>query len=122
MIVFAPQIHFIVAKEKLEIVSGAAPPPFRIFAGGIPRRLRRRNAFGLIQEYCKEFCNFLFLSYTCFLSGHSLSVERVLAKHEGGVQFSLPASVKRSFLICPRKNRMSYRMSYRKWLKIVSFY
>jgi len=40
------------AKEKLEIVSGAAPPPFRIFAGGIPRRRRRRNAFGLIQEYC----------------------------------------------------------------------
>ena len=70
----------------------------------------------------KKFCNFLFLSYTCFLSGHSLSVERVLAKHEGGVQFSLPASVKRSFLICPRKNRMSYRMSYRKWLKIVNFY
>jgi len=42
----------IAAKEKLEIVSGAAPPPFRIFAGGISRRLRRRNAFGLIQEYC----------------------------------------------------------------------
>jgi hypothetical protein len=40
------------AKEKLEIVSGAAPPPFRIFAGGFPRRRRRRNAFGLIQEYC----------------------------------------------------------------------
>jgi hypothetical protein len=40
------------AKEKLEIVSGAAPPPFRIFAGGIPRRLRRRNAFGLSLEYC----------------------------------------------------------------------
>jgi len=40
------------AKEKLEIVSGAAPPPFRIFAGRLPRRLRRRNAFGLIQEYC----------------------------------------------------------------------
>ena len=40
------------AKEKLEIVSGAAPPPFRIFAGGIPRRRRRQNAFGLIQEYC----------------------------------------------------------------------
>ena len=40
------------AKEKLEIVSGAAPPPFRIFAGGIPRRRRRRNAFGLSLEYC----------------------------------------------------------------------
>jgi len=40
------------AKEKLEIVIRAAPPPFRIFAGGLPRRLRRRNAFGLIQEYC----------------------------------------------------------------------
>jgi len=36
------------AKEKLEIVSGAAPPPFRIFAGGF----FRQNAFGLIQEYC----------------------------------------------------------------------
>ncbi len=50
-------------QKKLEIVSGAAPPPFRIFAllrfsasdgqaGGLPRCLRRRNAFGLIQEYC----------------------------------------------------------------------
>jgi len=36
------------AKEKLEIVSSAAPPPFRIFAGGF----FRKNAFGLIQEYC----------------------------------------------------------------------
>ena len=48
------------AKEKLETVSGAAPPPFRIFAGlrlaevasatqagGFPRRRRRQNAFGL---------------------------------------------------------------------------
>ena len=33
------------------VLSGAAPPPFRIFAGGLPRRRRRRNAFGLIQEY-----------------------------------------------------------------------
>ena len=32
------------AKEKLEIVSGAAPPPFRIFAGRLPRRLRRRES------------------------------------------------------------------------------
>jgi hypothetical protein len=38
------------AKEKLEIVSGAAPPPFRIFAGGF----FRKNAFGLIQEYCTQ--------------------------------------------------------------------
>jgi len=30
------------------VLSGAAPPPFRIFAGGF----FRRNAFGLIQEYC----------------------------------------------------------------------
>ena len=36
------------------VLSGAAPPPFRIFAGGIPRRLWRRNAFGLIQEYCTK--------------------------------------------------------------------
>ena len=42
------------------VLSGAAhfdfaqykPPPFRIFAGGLFRRLWRRNAFGLIQEYC----------------------------------------------------------------------
>ena len=46
------------AKEKLEIVIGAAhfdfaqyePPPFRIFAGGF----FRKNAFGLIQEYCTK--------------------------------------------------------------------
>ena len=46
--------------RRVKIVSGVAhfdfaqyePPPFRIFAGEFPRRLRRRNAFGLIQEYC----------------------------------------------------------------------
>jgi len=43
------------AKEKLEIVSGAAPPPFRIFAGG----LFRKNAFGLIQEYCTNLYMYL---------------------------------------------------------------
>ena len=37
---------------SLAVFIGAAPPPFRIFAGGLPRRRRRRNAFGLIQEYC----------------------------------------------------------------------
>jgi hypothetical protein len=40
--------ELVAAKEKLEIVSGAAPPLFRIFAGGF----FRKNAFGLIQEYC----------------------------------------------------------------------
>jgi hypothetical protein len=39
-------------KNLNEIVSGATPPPFRIFAGELPRRLRRRKRFGLIQEYC----------------------------------------------------------------------
>jgi len=39
------------AKEKLEIVIGAAPPHFQIFAGGFPRRLRRRNAFELSLGY-----------------------------------------------------------------------
>ena len=63
--------ELVAAKEKLEIVSGTAPPPFRIFAGlrladpryaegsgearlasatqagGFSRRRRRRNAFGL---------------------------------------------------------------------------
>src|SRR3989344_3304361 len=34
------------------VLSGAAQPPFRIFVGGFPRRRRRRNASGLIQEYC----------------------------------------------------------------------
>ena len=45
-------------KKNLEIVSGAAPPPFRPpaggFAGGLPRRLRRRKRFGLIQVFCKN--------------------------------------------------------------------
>ena len=45
--------ELVAAKEKLEIVIGAASPQIlNFFAGGIPRRLRRRNAFGLIQEYC----------------------------------------------------------------------
>jgi len=43
-------LGFNAAKEKLEIVIRAAPPLFRIFAGGLPRRLRRRKRFGLIQE------------------------------------------------------------------------
>ena len=30
----------------------AAPPPFRIFAVGFPRRRRRRKRFGLIQVFC----------------------------------------------------------------------
>ena len=38
------------AKEKLEIVIRAAPPPFRILAGELPRRRRWRKRFGLIQE------------------------------------------------------------------------
>jgi len=51
LIVFALRILGLnAAKEKLEIVSCAATPPFRIFAGGLPRRLRRRNGFALIQE------------------------------------------------------------------------
>ncbi len=33
------------AKEKLEIVSVVTPSPFRIFAGGLPRRSRWRNSF-----------------------------------------------------------------------------
>jgi hypothetical protein len=44
--------------RRVKIVIGAAPSPFRIFAGGIPRRLRRRNAFGLIQEYCTKLQNY----------------------------------------------------------------
>ena len=32
-----------------EWVLDTAPSPFRIFAGGIPRHRRRRNAFVLIQ-------------------------------------------------------------------------
>jgi len=38
--------------RREKIVIRAAPPPFRIFAVGLPRRLRRRNAFGLSLEYC----------------------------------------------------------------------
>jgi len=49
------------AKEKLEIVIGAAPPHFQIFAGGFPRRRRRRNAFELSLGYStsKEKSNFV---------------------------------------------------------------
>jgi len=71
-------IGFNTAKEKLEIVSGAAPrlrrgfggqaPPFRIFAGGI----FRKNAFGLIQKYCnmpkEKIFLFLFLALIVFAS------------------------------------------------------
>ena len=45
--------ELVAAKEKLEIVKsrGEAAPNSR----GLPRRLRRRNAFGLIQEYCTNW-------------------------------------------------------------------
>jgi hypothetical protein len=44
---------------SLAVFIGAAPPHFQNFAGGFPRRRRRRNAFGLIQEYStsKEFAS-----------------------------------------------------------------
>ena len=38
----------IVFPGSLAVLIGAASPPFRIFAGGF----FRKNAFGLIQEYC----------------------------------------------------------------------
>ena len=41
-------------KHKLEIVIGAAPPHFQNFAGGFPRRRRRRERFGLIQVFCTQ--------------------------------------------------------------------
>ena len=61
-------------KEKLEIVIGAAKPRF---AGGFPRRRRRRNAFGLIQEYCRE------------IRARSL-VGRAPPWHGGGQEFKSP--------------------------------
>ena len=52
--------ELVAAKEKLEIVIGAAhfdfaqykPSPFRIFEGGF----FRQNAFWLIQEYSTHLC------------------------------------------------------------------
>jgi len=56
-----PKIWFepIFLTGSLAVFIGAAPPHFQNFAGGIPRRRRRRNAFGLIQEYStsKEFAS-----------------------------------------------------------------
>ena len=44
---------------SLAVFIGAALPHFQNFAGGFPRRRRRQNAFGLIQEYStsKEFAS-----------------------------------------------------------------
>ncbi|PIR06024.1 hypothetical protein COV54_03455 [Candidatus Jorgensenbacteria bacterium CG11_big_fil_rev_8_21_14_0_20_38_23] len=42
----------IVFPGSLAVLIGAAPPRFRILAGGLPRRHRRRNAFGLSLIYC----------------------------------------------------------------------
>jgi len=44
--------ELIVFPGSLAVLIGAAPPHFRIFAGGLPRRRRRRNAFGLSLIYC----------------------------------------------------------------------
>ncbi|KKW20883.1 MAG: hypothetical protein UY71_C0018G0014 [Parcubacteria group bacterium GW2011_GWB1_52_7] len=49
---FASQTPNFAAKEKLEIVIGAAPPPFRPPSGGFAGGFFRKNVFGLIQEYC----------------------------------------------------------------------
>jgi len=43
------KLKLVAAKEKLEIVSGAASP-LAFLAGVVPRR--RHGGFGLIQEYC----------------------------------------------------------------------
>ena len=50
----------IVFPGSLAVLIGAAPPHFRAFAAGLPRRRRRRNAFGLIPIYCtrKEIASF----------------------------------------------------------------
>jgi len=49
-------LELVAAKEKLEIVIGAASPQIlNFFAGGF----FRRNAFELIQEYCTN--NLLYL-------------------------------------------------------------
>ena len=42
---------------SLAVFIGAAPPPFGFFAGGFPRRLRRRNAFELFLEYSIKIYN-----------------------------------------------------------------
>ena len=44
---------------SLAVFIGAAPPHFQNFAGGFPRRRRRRNAFELSLEYStsKEFAS-----------------------------------------------------------------
>src|SRR3989344_2721718 len=42
----------IVFPDSLAVLIRAAPPPFRIFAGGLPRCRRRRKRFGLIQVFC----------------------------------------------------------------------
>jgi len=43
---------------SLAIFIGAAPPHFQNFAGGFPRRRRRRNAFGLFLEYSTNNFNY----------------------------------------------------------------
>ncbi|HEY4505069.1 MAG TPA: hypothetical protein VJG67_00005 [Candidatus Paceibacterota bacterium] len=56
-----PQIWFkpMFLTGSLAVFIGAAPPHFQNFVGDFPRRLRRLNAFRLIQEYCtsKEFAS-----------------------------------------------------------------
>src|SRR3989344_9214262 len=39
-------------RGSFAVLIRAAPPPFRIFAGGLPRRRRRRKRFGLIPVFC----------------------------------------------------------------------
>jgi hypothetical protein len=92
--------YIFAAKEKLEIVSGAAPPPFWIFAG----EFFRENAFGLIQEYCTT----IKLSDFCPTDSAARSTERYgntgsprtarLAKR----RFEIPCDFK--YLLFPIKN------------------
>jgi len=78
------------AKEKLEIVIDAAPPQIlNFFAGGLPRRLRRRNAFGLIQEYCATFsmpCVYILQSLKDNRTyvGYAIDVWARLLEHNSG--------------------------------------
>ena len=43
------------AKEKLEIVSDAAPPHFGFFAGGLPRRRPTRSEQNTKGKFCFPF-------------------------------------------------------------------
>ena len=92
---------------SLAVFIGAASPPFRIFAGGFPRRLRRRrpapqnlSGFAAIFDNFKFFYELIITHYSKFFKFIFLEKFTVLAANSSKKRYKL-------FSLYPLKIRVS---------------